>query len=182
MSPTVRTEISFGRVPLPSLHSRSSLQCNGELRVKWKHGERGFYTHSHTLGERGERDAMPSHDLFFSSTLTWLPGKPRGKEAEGGVRLNQWGASFLYKSGEKNENAFKGHQYISLCVWHPVKSSNCLCVLKHSGPLFMLFLMVGHTHTHAHIYLTCLSSWQVIRARSWKKPWTLFSQNHAGHA
>jgi len=23
-----------------------------------------------------ERDAMPSHDLLFPSTLTWLPGKP----------------------------------------------------------------------------------------------------------
>lgn len=55
-----------------------AFQRDREPRAEWKHADGGFYIYiQYTLVEReGERDAMLSHDLLFSSTLTWLPGKP----------------------------------------------------------------------------------------------------------
>lgn len=100
MSPTVTQRSPLGRVPFPSLQfSVSAMQWRAESEVKaW--GARLLYTRGGGETETGrgregegegdrKKDAMPSHDLLFSSNLTWLPWKPGGKEAEGGVRLNQ---------------------------------------------------------------------------------------------
>lgn len=58
--------------------------------------ERSFSTHNlkHTENDREGEDALPSHDLLFFSTLTWLPGKP-GKGG-GGWSVTQPMGSFLF--------------------------------------------------------------------------------------
>lgn len=59
--------------PLRLVSLLSAVQWRAESKVE-ACKEALLYTHTHC--ERVERDAMSSHDLLFSSTLTWLPGKP----------------------------------------------------------------------------------------------------------
>lgn len=55
MAPAAARGSPLGPGPPPSAPSRSSLQSNEELRAKWKHVERSFYTHIYTGRERGKR-------------------------------------------------------------------------------------------------------------------------------
>lgn len=82
------------------------MRCNEELRVKWQHGERGFYTHTpHSLtrenegegGMRGERERKmlyPHMICSFPPPWQGCPGN-QGKRG-GGWSESQPIRSFLY--------------------------------------------------------------------------------------
>lgn len=106
--------------PLPQGHRGIFLWWGGEggeggthasclVPAVWQRAESGveacrrglLYIHTVYTGREGggERDAMPSHDLLFSSTLTWLPGKPVERRRRMGVYWTNRQLAFIYKGG-----------------------------------------------------------------------------------
>ena len=85
--------------------------CNAMESSEWSERiERGFYTHTlrqrewqreGVEGEEGEKDALPSHDLLFFSTLTWFPGKPGKRRRRVECDLTNEELPFLYKGVKK---------------------------------------------------------------------------------
>lgn len=149
----------------------SAEQCRAESGVKaWREAPLYACTRKHTLTKRGrlrgEKDAVPSHDLLFSSTLKRLPGN-RGKVG-GGWGESQPIVSLLcwYKCVWGGNQIHLRVTDVSACVGQPVTSSNCLCSLNRRP----LFVLPAHLReVEAILVLSCNQTTRVT-CRSARRP------------